>query len=249
MKKIETDHALLICADVRDALPTISGANLLLTDPPYRLTSGGHAGEMRGKLDPSRYANDGGIVPCDIEWNEWPSMAFAALADDADAYAMADSKNIWAAHDAMVAGGFRFHNLLAWDKTTATANRWYMKNCEFVWYGWKGTPRTITDAGSMQTIAIPAPKNTIHPTEKPVALMAHYIRNSTDASALVLDPFMGSGTTGVAAIECGRRFVGIEKNERFFDLAVERIKNARPRPALFGFSRARTVEKQTTLGV
>lgn len=62
-----------------------------------------------------------------------------------------------------------------------------------------------------------------HPTKKPVELMLQLVRDFTDPGDLVLDPYTGSGTTGVAALRLGRRFIGIEKNPRYFELACERL--------------------------
>ncbi|HDR9065495.1 TPA: DNA-methyltransferase [Burkholderia contaminans] len=64
----------------------------------------------------------------------------------------------------------------------------------------------------------------VHPTQKPVALMEYMIRTYTDEGAVVLDNCMGSGTTGVAALMAGRRFIGMEQEERYFDIAVERVR-------------------------
>lgn len=72
-----------------------------------------------------------------------------------------------------------------------------------------------------------------HPTEKPLALIGAWVRDFTDAGETVLDPFMGSGTTGVAALRLGRRFIGIEKNERWFDIACKRIEKAYQQPDMF----------------
>ncbi len=72
-----------------------------------------------------------------------------------------------------------------------------------------------------------------HPTEKPLALMAEIVALYTNAQDLVLDPFAGSGTTGVACLRAGRRFIGIEKEARFFDLACERLEKAARQPDLF----------------
>ena len=71
------------------------------------------------------------------------------------------------------------------------------------------------------------PKNRLHPTQKPVALMEYLIKTYTDEADLVLDFTMGSGTTGVAAMNLNRRFVGIELDENYFNIAEERIYNAR----------------------
>ena len=64
-----------------------------------------------------------------------------------------------------------------------------------------------------------------HPTQKPLDLLRRIIRASTNEGDLILDPFMGSGTTGVAAVELGRRFVGIELEPEYVDLAKRRLEN------------------------
>lgn len=129
--------------------------------------------------------------------------------------------------------GFRFHNLLVWDKCSGTPNRWYMKNCEFTLFMFKGRGSRIKDAGSKQLIRCPLPMNAEHETQKPVALMEHYIGNSSAAGDLILDPFMGSGSTGVAAVQMGRDFIGIERELRYFDIACRRIEEAQRQGDLF----------------
>lgn len=68
--------------------------------------------------------------------------------------------------------------------------------------------------------------STVHPTQKPVALMEYLIRTYTNEGETVLDNCMGSGTTGVACANTGRRFIGIERERKYFDIACERIENA-----------------------
>jgi len=80
-------------------------------------------------------------------------------------------------------------------------------------------------AGQMQT--------TDHPAEKPVPLMEHLINHTTAEGQLVVDPFMGSGTTGVAAWNTGRRFIGIERDRHNFETACRRIEEAQRQTALF----------------
>lgn len=72
-----------------------------------------------------------------------------------------------------------------------------------------------------------------HPTEKPVPLMAEIIGDFTNRGQLICDPFMGGGTTGVAAVKAGRRFVGIEQDPKWFDLACRRIEAALKQPDFF----------------
>ena len=225
--------ATLYLGDCRDILPTLGKVDAVVTDPPYRLTSGGNTpGGMKGGwLD--NYSNNGEVVPCDIEWAEIAALCFAACKADADAYLMANDKNLLEAGKAAQEAGFGLHNILVWDKVSATANRWYMKNCEYVLYLWRGRARRINDAGSKQLIRCPQVDESDHPTEKPIPLMAHYIGNSTERGGLILDPFMGSGTTGVAAVQMGRKFIGIEREPKYFDIACRRIEDAQRQGDMF----------------
>lgn len=79
-----------------------------------------------------------------------------------------------------------------------------------------------------QTIECGRDGKPVHPTQKPVALMEYLIRTYTNPGDLVLDNCMGSGTTGVAALQSGRKFIGIERDPEYFKIAFERIANARP---------------------
>jgi len=85
-----------------------------------------------------------------------------------------------------------------------------------------GWPRSVLE--------IPSEGATVHPTQKPVALMEYLIRTYTNEGATVLDNTMGSGTTGVACMNTGRDFIGIERDERYFKIAQERIYAAMPIP-------------------
>jgi DNA modification methylase len=73
----------------------------------------------------------------------------------------------------------------------------------------------------------------LHTTQKPLPLMAALIRDFTDAGETILDPFMGSATTGIACVKLGRKFIGVEKDEHYFDVAVERISDAYAQADLF----------------
>ena len=84
-----------------------------------------------------------------------------------------------------------------------------------------------------------------HPTEKPVSLMAEILADFTNEDQTVLDPFMGSGTTGVAAVRMGRSFIGIERDERYFDIACGRI--AAAQSGARGFTRQHRDERQADI--
>lgn len=229
-------NSTLYLGDALDILPQLAPAHLLVSDVPYKLTTGGVSKStktMSGIFAAHNYRNDGQLVMATVPFPDMMTALYRALVDDADCYVMSNDKNLIplgvAAHDA----GFELHNILSWDKVLPTANRWYMKHVEFTLYFWKGRARTINNPSAKQQLRGTLDKATGHPTEKPVHLMAEYIFNSSKPGEVVLDPFMGSGTTGVAAANLGRRFVGIELEERFFDMACARIADAVQRPDMY----------------
>lgn len=220
-------NCTLYHGDALEILPTLQAA-LVVTDPPYLLTSGGCTkGGLHERFGGGGvYGNSGEIVPCDIDWPDFMPLLYGALAAQAHAYVMSNNRHVGNMLASAEEAGFYFHNLLVWDKITATPNRWYMKNCEFVGFFSKGNARAIHNCSAKQLISCPQVDATAHPTEKPVALMRLYIEQSSARGDVVLDPFMGSGTTGVASVASGRGFIGIEKDERYFNMAVRRIQSA-----------------------
>jgi DNA modification methylase len=218
---------VLYCGDALEILPTIS-ADLIVTDPPYKLTSGGGTprnGQQRmsGCFNSELYSNDGNIVECNIDWPDFMPLLYGVLKPGCHAYVMANNRHVQAMLNEAESSGFLFHNLLVWDKGTATPNRWYMKNLEFCGFFYKQRSKYIADCGAKQLIYVPQEDYAGHPTTKPVALMEHYIRNSSEIGDVVLDPFMGVGSAGVAAVRSGRKFVGIEIDQKWFDHACRRI--------------------------
>jgi DNA modification methylase len=227
MSRVEIiGDATLCLGDAREIMPTLGKVDCIVTDLPYKLESGGGTtGEMGGKFSKNIYDNSGSIISADIEFDEIMPL-LVPLLDRGHAYFMVNNRWVGAVENAALAAGFRFHNWLVWDKSTGTPNRWYMKNCEFTLFVFRGAAKPINECGSRQLIKCQNVINGLHETQKPVALMAHYIANSTDAGQTVLDPFMGSGTTGVAALQLGRKFIGIEIDQKHFDTACRRIKAA-----------------------
>ncbi|MCF7700530.1 DNA-methyltransferase [Loktanella sp. M215] len=227
LQRVEVGPITLYLGDARQILPTLPGiADCVVTDVPYVLTSGRNAVQVMGGIFAQDAYDNGGNLMDTVRWSEIGGPIFRACKADADAYIMSNDKNLFAAHGGFTGAGWKFHNLLVWDKIRVTRNRWYMKNLEFTLYLWKGRAKVINDCGSKQSFALNAAKATQHPTEKPVALMAQYILNSTPPGDLVLDPFMGTGATLVAAAQAGRHGVGIEINPDHFDVAVARVRAA-----------------------
>ncbi|MDF1599699.1 DNA methyltransferase [Mesorhizobium sp. YIM 152430] len=240
----------LILGDAMSVMRDLPKADLIVSDVPYSLTTGGvskSSKTMSGIFAAHNYRNDGQLIMATVPFPEMMAAFNDALGPDADCYVMSNDKNLRPIMNAAAAAGFGLHNVLVWDKVTPTANRWYMKNLEFTIYLWKGRARTINDPSSKQLLRGGIDKATGHPTEKPVPLMAEYVRNSSARGDLVLDPFMGSGTTGVACANLGRKFIGIEIHEPFFDMACERIRAAYERPDMF-IERASTQVQQPLFG-
>ncbi len=241
VQDVTIGNCRMILGDMRHVLPGLGvRAKMCMSDPPYRITSGGNStGEMGGCFAKDAYDNSGDLFDM-VEWAEMAPLIFDVLNDDADAIIMSSDREEGAARAAFQSAGFNFHRLLVWDKVTATPNRWYMPNCEFGLYLYKGRARRITDCASKALIKCPqrdVSQNYLaaeisgkdrrpHATEKPVALMAHWICNSTDPGDLVIDPFAGSGSTIVAAARTGRAAIGIEKDPKWFDVACQRVAEA-----------------------
>lgn len=209
--------------DCREVLPTLpERADLLWTDAAYQLEEGGRtSGGMRGGIfNPGIYSNDGRFFEV-LDFSDWTSLAYAALWPSADAFVMTNDKNLEDCLTAMRVAGFGLHNVLLWVKQNVTANRWGMKSVEFICYHWKGNARVLNDCGMGQVFTDRNPiGNKRHPTEKPVSLPYKHITNATDPGALVLDPFMGSGSTLVAAKRAERRAIGIEIDEAHCEAAA-----------------------------
>lgn len=243
MRKEIIGDATLYLGDSMEIMRDIltGAADCIVTDPPYKLTSGGGTPKgkptrgladwhienrpqprMSGCFNSESYNNNGNLVECDIDWPDFMPLMYSCLRDG-HAYVMANNRHIANCENAALAAGFRLHNWLVWDKVTATPNRWYMKNCEFTGFFYKGRAKYINNMSHKQLVRVAHKDESKHPTEKPVELMESYIRNSTQPGQVVLDPFMGSGSTGVAAIRAGRAFIGIEKDPRWFDVACGRI--------------------------
>lgn len=235
-RRVEIGDCVLYEGNALDILPMLEPSDLGVSDPPYKLTTGGvskSSKTMSGIFASHNYANDGQLVMAAVDWSDMARPIFDALKNDADCYIMANDKNVVPAINAFETAGFSLHNLLSWDKVTPTANRWYMKNLEFTAYLWKGRAKTINNPSAKQGVRGRQVDSSDHPTEKPVWLMASYITNSSQYGDVVLDPFMGSGTTGVACVQTSRKFVGIELDPNHFDSALKRIEDAMTRPSLF----------------
>ncbi len=132
---------------------------------------------------------------------------------------------------------FIVKDIIKWKKTNPmprNINRRYVQDTEFAVWAVKPKEKWVFNKpedvsylrAEFVTPTVAGNERTKHPTQKSIKLMSDIIKIHTNQGELVLDPFMGSGTTGVAAIENGRRFIGIELEEEYYNIAERRLKNA-----------------------
>lgn len=135
-----------------------------------------------------------------------------------------------------------FKQMIIWDKGPMGMGWHYRRSYETVLVAFKGDKcRWHDDSHKIENIIRPGngiakiiPSKDQHPTEKPVSLPAHFMRLHSLPGDTIFDPFMGSGTTGVACVQTGRNFIGCEIDPTYFAIAEKRIKDAQQQPILEG---------------
>jgi site-specific DNA-methyltransferase (adenine-specific) len=118
------------------------------------------------------------------------------------------------------------HNVIVWDKGHFGMGGVFRNQHEFIVVASKGSPPFVNRHNVPNVIQADRPDNSFHPTPKPIGLMAEVIDTLTPPGGLVLDPFAGSSSTGVAAQQVGREYVGIEISEGFAELGRQRLQQA-----------------------
>lgn len=213
------------CLELMQSIPDCS-VDLVVSDVPYHIISGGCTNNAVyfESIPTNVYAKQGKIFKHnDIEFSEWLPSVYRVLKDNSHCYFMVNGRNLKDLQTEAEKVGFKYQNLLVWDKGNCTPNRYYLNACEFILFLRKGNAKNINNLGSKTIISIPNVRNKSHPTEKPVDLMKILIENSSNENDIVLDMFMGSGSTGVACKNTNRNFIGIELDKNYFEIAKRRI--------------------------
>lgn len=160
----------------------------------------------------------------DIKFREWLPEIYRVAKPNSHTYIMINARNLkelWIESEKV---GYKFQQLLVWDKGNVTPNKWYMNGCEYILMLRKGKAKNINNIGTKNIIRVPnILGNKKHPTEKPVELMKVLIENSSNKGDTVLDPFCGSGSTLLAAVETGRYAIGCEIDEKYYNISAERL--------------------------
>ena len=201
--------------------------DLVVTDPPYKTTSRGSSGGTGGILKEEINKRGKVFKHNDIEFNEWLPELYRVLKDTGHAYIMSNNKNLKNMLMEIENVGFNIYKTLIWAKNSPITNMYYMDSHEYIIFCRKGKAKRINNCGTKSVLNVDNPRNKVHPTEKPVELMEVLITNSSQEGELVFDPFMGSGTTGVACLNTNRNFIGIELDEHYFNIAKVRIEQTK----------------------
>lgn len=208
MSRVETiGRATLYLGDCRDILPTLSRVDLVCTDPPYGIGEAAGKAKTRGKLAAAiDYGND--------DWDNAPiPPEVMAMVRDAGRWQVIFGGNYY---DCPAAKCW-----LVWDKVNGAND---FADCELAWTNLPKAVRLIRYMWNGM-LREPGAQRGDHPTQKPLEVMRWAISHAP-TSETILDPFMGSGTTGVAAVQAGKAFIGIEREERYFEAACRRIREA-----------------------
>ena len=228
--------ATLYLGDCRDILPTLGRVDAVISDPPYEADAHRKDRKITGK-------NRGVIAEAftfgaidDIR-GEVAEKMVSACKGWLLAFCMAEGVAPW--RDCIEAAGAKYKRAMIWVKPDAMPQfngqgpAAGFESIVAAWCGegysrWNGGGRPGTfyhnkNVGGKHE----------HETQKPVSLMAELVELFTWSGDTVLDPFMGSGTTGVACAKLGRKFIGVEINPKYFDIACRRIEAAYKQPDMF----------------
>lgn len=213
------------CLELMRDIPDGS-VDLVIADPPYTMTRRGKSCRpnwMRNNMGDNVFF---GPLP---NTKEWMKECYRILKDGTHFYTFCNTNDLQKYLNVASEVGFMLHNVLTMIKDTGMPNRWYLKNCELVLFFRKGRAKPINDMTCRDWVFVKMPTaktGKLHITEKPIDFITKIVKNSSAPDDVVLDPFMGSGTTGVACANTGRRFVGIEKDDHWFEVARDRIERA-----------------------
>jgi site-specific DNA-methyltransferase (adenine-specific) len=197
--------------------------DLVITDPAYESLEKHRAVGTTTRLKHSKSSsNDWFKVFPNSRFGELFAEAFRVLRRDTHFYLFCDAETMFVAKPEAERAGFRFWKPLVWDKRAIGMGYHYRARYEFILFFEKGK-RRLNDLGIPDIISVPR----IHrgyPAEKPVTVSEILISQSSQPGEVVADPFMGSGSVGVAAARLGRRFLGTDLNPDAVRLSAERLR-------------------------
>ena len=243
-EKVVIGNAELWLGDCREVLPLISEVDAAVCDPPYCSGGFSESGKQAAKgmglrsetiREVGWFINDN-MTSAGLCWlmGHVGGWVRRKLARGGTFTAFTDWRMAVQLAPAIEAAGFRYQNMIVWAKPSPGLGSGFRAQHEIALHFSNGTPAYHSAKyGNVLNVGRVSATSREHQTEKPVELMASIVETVAPMGGIVLDPFMGSGTTGVACANVGRRFVGIEIDPRYFDIACKRIEAAQAQGKLF----------------
>lgn len=232
-KEVIGDQTLYLgdCIEVMQGMCVVDA---VVTDPPYELSDSGpgksHFGMSLSKFDGDAYKSI-------VSGVDYKSLfdAFKHLQSPANGFVFCSNRQVSKLMSESEGRGYAT-TLLVWHKTNAApfANGVWRGDIEYIVH-YRGKGATFNGGAVDKTKVIPHPivVDKEHPTVKPQTVIQRLIKNCSDTSQTILDPFMGSGTTLVACAKMGRKGFGIELDPDYFDIACKRVEEAYRQPDMF----------------
>jgi site-specific DNA-methyltransferase (adenine-specific) len=230
---------VLYLADCREVIPSVGVVDRVIFDPPYE----SHMHDA--KVGARGIRTDGYASPAAVDF-----ASIAGLREEITAplvemcqgwfIAFCTPEGIAPWRDVIEAAGARYKRACFWDKPDSAPQ--FNGQCpamavEAFVAAWCGAGHSRWNGGGRRNVfrhmTNQSDRHGIHPTEKPVSLMAEIISLFSDPHDLIFDPTMGSGTTGVACAKTGRRFIGVERDPSYFEICCERVDKACRQPDMF----------------
>lgn len=237
-------RATLYLGDALEAMESLGPVDAILTDPPYCSGSVSEASRTAAKGQGLRSENitkmgwfvgdnmgTAGLISL------LRSMAFRGLKilnPQGSMLVFCDWRMVPNLAPAIESAGVRYQNMIVWDKAVMGLGMGFRAQHEIVLHFTAGAPKYhhLGTANVLRCSRVPAADRE-HQTQKPTDLLQCLIEVVSPPDGMVLDPFMGSGSSGVAAMQCGRSFIGIERDESHFEVACRRIEDAQRQGSLF----------------
>ena len=239
MSRVEhIGRATLYLGDCREVIASLDAVDHVISDPPYEDELHGAIGKIR-RNDGREMITDLGFDGINSIRTDISQICVEKSSGWIILFTLAEGVRAW--RDDIQAAGAKYDTCLAWIKPDSAPRfngQGAARGFECAVTAWCGTGYRSWNGGGKRgvyTHCVNGPeRDGRHPTEKPRRLMAEIIADFTKPEQTILDPFMGSGTTGVAAVQLGRNFIGIEQSLEYFEIACERIDHAQRQLSLFG---------------
>ena len=238
--KITIGSATLYCGNCLDIMPTLGTVDHIICDPPYEASLHASKNSLRGGIRSDNGPDLQGLDFDAIDDIRAPFVAASSELCQGWFIAFCTVEGVWQWAEHINASPMKYKRACVWvkpDSTPQLNGQGPAQGAENFVCAWAGTGHAKWNAGGKRgvyTHLVNNPERTgLHPTEKPRRLMSEIIADFTNPEQTILDSFCGSGTTGVAAVMAGRKFIGIEQNEAYFELACERLDKAQRQGDMF----------------